>query len=188
MDEMVKAALRKWPNVPACRDWLGLDGRGDWYMRDDAVQRAGPFPTVKGSRIEHRMLREFIGRNYEADDQGCWFFQNGPQRVYVELELTPWVWRLDAEGLLAGEPPRIESHTGRAASFVAAWLDEHDRLYLQTDLGLGLVHSLDMACAAEAVESGRWMPEVLPVDEMPARFGFRRSPAQAGLRGSGALT
>ena len=31
MDAIVEAALRKWPNVPACRGWLGLDARGDWY-------------------------------------------------------------------------------------------------------------------------------------------------------------
>jgi len=83
MDEIVKAALKKWPNVPACVGWLGLDARGDWYMRDDRVQAAGPFPQVKGSRLLHDKLVAFIGRNYERDDGGCWFFQNGPQRVYV---------------------------------------------------------------------------------------------------------
>ena len=35
MDDMVLAALKKWPNVPACRGWLGLDARGQWWMRDD---------------------------------------------------------------------------------------------------------------------------------------------------------
>ena len=54
MDEIVKAALKKWPNVPACRGWLALDARGNWYMRDDRVQAAGPFPRVKGSRIRAR--------------------------------------------------------------------------------------------------------------------------------------
>ena len=98
MDEIVKAALRKWPNVPHCYGWLALDARGDWYMRDDRIQAAGPFPQVKGSRIEHPKLLEFIHRNYEHDDAGCWFFQNGPQRVYVELEAAPWVWRLCSDG------------------------------------------------------------------------------------------
>ena len=27
MDEIVKAALKKWPNVPDCRGWLALDAR-----------------------------------------------------------------------------------------------------------------------------------------------------------------
>ena len=55
MDEIVLAALKKWPNVPACYGWLALDARGDWYMRDDRVQAAGAFPAVKGSRIEHEL-------------------------------------------------------------------------------------------------------------------------------------
>ncbi|MFM7971511.1 MAG: DUF2946 family protein, partial [Betaproteobacteria bacterium] len=25
MDDIVKAALKKWPNVPACYGWLALD-------------------------------------------------------------------------------------------------------------------------------------------------------------------
>ncbi|MCD6666313.1 MAG: DUF2946 family protein, partial [Hydrogenophaga sp.] len=28
MDEIVKAAMAKWPQVPACYGWLGLDARG----------------------------------------------------------------------------------------------------------------------------------------------------------------
>ena len=81
MDEIVEAALRKWPNVPHCHGWLGLDARGDWYLRDERAQAAGPFPTVRGSLIEHAKLREFIARNYACDEAGCWYFQNGPQRV-----------------------------------------------------------------------------------------------------------
>jgi ribosome-associated protein YbcJ (S4-like RNA binding protein) len=65
MDDLVKQAMAKWPNVPACYGWLGLDGRGDWYMRDDQTQAAGSFETNKGSRLQHQKLIEFIGRNYE---------------------------------------------------------------------------------------------------------------------------
>ena len=149
--DIVRAALKKWPNVPACHGWLALDARGDWYMRDDRVQAAGPFPRVKGSRIEHEKLREFIARNYDHDEHGAWFFQNGPQRVYVELEAAPWVWRLHAAGV--GRVPRIVSHTGREAEFASAWLDESGRLFLATDLGFGIVHTLDMGIAADAVET-----------------------------------
>ena len=53
MDEIVEAALRKWPNVPHCHGWLGLDARGDWYLRDERAQAAGAFGAVKGSLIEH---------------------------------------------------------------------------------------------------------------------------------------
>ncbi|MEQ1684423.1 MAG: DUF2946 family protein [Burkholderiaceae bacterium] len=174
MDDIVKQALKKWPNVPHCYGWLALDARGDWYMRDDRVQAAGPFPKVKGSRVLHEKLREFIERNYLVDDAGCWFFQNGPQRVYVELEAAPWVWRLDA---VPGAAPRITSHTGLAAVFESAWLDEHDRLFLATDLGLGIVHTLDMEAAAGAVESAAWSATDTTFDALVTRFGYRLAPA-----------
>jgi len=178
MDDIVKQALKKWPNVPHCYDWLALDARGDWYMRDERVQAAGPFPLVKGSRILHEKLREFIERNYLADEAGCWFFQNGPQRVYVELEAAPWIWRL-TPALDAGTPA-IVSHTGRAARFASAWLDEQGRLFLATDLGLGIVHTLDMNLAADAVEARHWAPADVRFDVLPARFGYYLKPAKPG--------
>jgi hypothetical protein len=169
MDPIVEAALKKWPNVPHCYGWLALDARGDWYMRDERIQQAGPFPAVKGSRIHHDKLRAFIERNYAADAAGCWFFQNGPQRVYVELESTPWIWRLQPDGSVLG-------HTGAPAAVRSSWLDEQGRLYLLTDLGMGLVHTADMSLAADAVEAGRWTPEELRAAELPQRFGFVRRP------------
>src|SRR4051794_36684273 len=135
MDDIVAAALRKWPNVPHCYGWLALDARGDWYMRDDRIQAAGPFPRVKGSRIDHEKLREFIARNYAVDPSGAWFFQNGPQRVYVELEAAPWVWRLQLD---ASAGVIVTSHTGLAARAGEAFIDESGRLFLASDLGLGL--------------------------------------------------
>jgi hypothetical protein len=169
MDEIVEAALRKWPHVPHCHGWLALDARGQWFMRDEPTQAAGAFPQFKGSRIAHDKLLGFIERNYGCDEAGAWFFQNGPQRVYVELEAAPWVWRLQADG-------RVASHTGRPAQPLGAWLDEHGRLFLETDLGFGLVHTLDMDLAADAVEHGRWQLQSLPFAEMPARFGYVLSP------------
>jgi Protein of unknown function (DUF2946) len=172
MDEIVRAALKKWPNVPACYGWLALDARGDWYMRDDRVQAAGPFPAVKGSRILHDKLREFIHRNYLTAEDGSWFFQNGPQRVYVELEAAPWVWRLSP----SGDAAQVHSHTGAPAQVASSWLDEQGRLFLGTDLGLGIVHTQDMLLASAAVESGDWRPQEVAFAELPARFGYRISP------------
>jgi hypothetical protein len=173
MDAIVEAALRKWPNVPHCYGWLGLDARGDWFLRDLRTQAQGEFPQSKGSRIEHAGLRAFIERNYAHDDQGCWFFQNGPQRVYVELELAPWIWRLAARG--AGF--EIESHTNVAAAFEAGWVDEHGHLFVKTPLGLGSVHSLDMHVAALAVESVAWTINETGFATLAARFGHVLSPA-----------
>jgi hypothetical protein len=171
MDDIVKAALLKWPQVPHCYGWLALDARGDWYMRDERIQAAGPFPRVKGSRIQHDKLLAFIHRNYACDEQGAWFFQNGPQRVYVQLECAPWVWRVDA-----AEPWALTSHSGLAAECHSVWLDEHGRLFAHTDLGFGIVHSLDMGPAADAVLAGAWVPQELPSNQMPLRFGYRLNP------------
>ena len=170
MDDIVRQAMAKWPNVPDCFGWLGLDARGGWYMRDDRVQAQGPFPAAKGSQLRHDKLIDFIHRNYESDGEGRWYFQNGPQRVYVELEAAPWIWRLHADGT-------VTSHTGRVAQVRACVLDETGRLYLHTDIGFGLVHTLDMDIAAQAVESGRWVPQEMEGEALPGRFGYVRSPA-----------
>lgn len=169
MDEIVKQAMRKWPNVPHCYGWLGLDARGDWYMRDDQTQAAGSFCQSKGSRLQHDKLVAFIGRNYESDKQGRWYFQNGPQRVYVELACTPWIWRLHQDGT-------VVSHTQIIAQVEQAYADEQGYVYLKTSLGFGLVHTQDVHIAATAIESGRWpLQEILQVD-IPSRFGFVTSP------------
>jgi len=169
MDDIVKAAMAKWPNVPNCFGWLGLDARGNWYMRDDRVQAAGAFPASKGSLLQHEKLIDFIQRNYAPDGEGQWYFQNGPQRVYVDLESTPWIWRLQPDG-------RVLSHTGTPAEVQETLLDESGKLYLVTDLGLGLVHSADMALAAEQVEVGDWVPREVLAAELPGRGGFVRNP------------
>ena len=172
MDDIVRQAIAKWPNVPDCYGWLGLDARGNWYMRDDRTQAAGPFssadggtPASRGSLLRHEKLVEFIQRNYESDAQGRWFFQNGPQRVYVELELTPMVWRVGCDFT-------VTAHTGAAGSVRSSVLDEQGRLYLECDIGFGLVHTQDMGLAADAVEQGLWTPHELPGAQMPGRFGY----------------
>lgn len=175
MDDIVKQALAKWPNVPDCYGWLGLDARGRWYLRDDATQAAGPFPQSKGELLEHDKLIAFIARNYESDAQGQWFFQNGPQRVYVELEATPWILRVQPDFTLL-------SHTGQAAEGGDALVDAQGRLYLATALGVGLVHSMDVALAAEAVESGRWPLQEVNASDLPARYRYVPNP-QARIAG-----
>jgi hypothetical protein len=174
MDDIVKQALAKWPNVPHCYGWLGLDARGNWYMRDDRTQAQGPFLQAKGSMLRHDKLIDFIHRNYEHDDEGQWFFQNGPQRVYVELEAAPLVWRVADEGGRF----TVTAHTGKAVDVSACLLDEAGRLYLVAPVGLGLVHTQDVGIAAEAIEQGLWTPEAVQAVELPRRFGHVMSPAE----------
>ena len=178
MDAIVEAALRKWPNVPHCHGWLALDARGQWYMRDERTQAAGDFAQVRGSRIEHDKLLGFIRRNYTRDAGGAAYFQNGPQRVYVDLEAAPWVWRLQARG----ETVEVSSHCGDAAEVRGVWLDEHGRLFLDCGpaFGLGIVHTLDMDVAAGAVERGLWQPLQAPLQALQARHGVVLRPRPAG--------
>jgi hypothetical protein len=171
MDDIVRQAMAKWPNVPHCFGWLALDDRGNWYMRDDRVQAAGPFPAAKGSLLRHEKLIDFIQRNYDHDDAGQWYFQNGPQRVYVELQTTPWIWRVAADGSVA-------SHAGQPVRVSRCIVDEDGRVYLETDLGIGLVHTQDMVQASDLIESGRWQPQDVHAGELPAHYGFVRSPLE----------
>jgi hypothetical protein len=189
MDDIVKAALKKWPNVPHCYDWLALDARGDWYMRDDRIQHAGPFPQVKGSKIIHDKLKAFIERNYLCDEAGQWFFQNGPQRVYLTLEITPWVVRIrrqegaalsDVSDALQGFV--LETHTGEPITQVRETLiDELGRLYVVSEHGPGLVHSMDMLAASDALDILGWVPEEVSSQTLPARYGYVIRPLPSSM-------
>jgi hypothetical protein len=140
MDEIVKQAMAKWPNVPHCYGWLALDARGAWRMRDERAQAM----DLPGDKIAHAALLGFINRNYTHDEHGHWYFQNGPQRVYVDLEATPYIARTDpTQGFVlhTGEPlPTID----------AAWLTDSGQLVLQGTDKVTLVDDRDMAqCVAQ---------------------------------------
>lgn len=125
MDEIVRRAIAKWPDVPAVFGWLSLDRRGRW--------------RIKGEAVTNATLTAFIGRNYLRDAQGRWFFQNGPQRVFVTLAYTPFVYRLAADGEL------LLPHTGsQAAELQGAWLDETGSVLVLSGLGIGLLHDQDL--------------------------------------------
>src|SRR4051812_44740937 len=95
MDDIVLRGMAKWPNVPSVYGWLSLDRRGQW--------------RIQGESISNRHVIAFIGRNYYHDERGCWFFQNGPQRVFVTLDYTPMVLRI-AEPALAALA--VDTHAG----------------------------------------------------------------------------
>jgi hypothetical protein len=193
MDDIVKQAMAKWPNVPHCYGWLTLDARGNWRMRDEAAQQA----DSAGDKLNNATLVGFINRNYAHDDAGRWYFQNGPQRVYVNLEATPYIARTDpAQGLVL--------QTGAALATI-------ERLYL-TEVGVAIVQAADIVAQVddrdvaqlfEAMELNgqpagdeallrwlddgagaltlRWRGQAVPVeriarDTLPERFGFVRTP------------
>lgn len=130
MDQIVRQAMAKWPNVPAVFGWLALDRRGTWLIKDES--------------IGNPMLVEFIGRNYDHDAEGRWFFQNGPQRVFVRLAYAPWVLRTTPQG-------RLVTHTGLAVSQVSGlWFDEDGVVIMRTEHGPGVLDDRDV----EAVSTG----------------------------------
>ncbi|MBK4733321.1 DUF2946 family protein [Noviherbaspirillum pedocola] len=135
MDDIVRQAMAKWPNVPHCYGWLALDARGNWRMRDEAAQRQ----NAPGERIANTTLQSFIHRNYTHDDAGRWYFQNGPQRVYIDLEVAPYVARTDpTQGFVL--------HTGQALSSPdAAWLTLSGRLLLRAQDKLAALDDRDLA-------------------------------------------
>src|SRR3972149_3344174 len=154
MDDIVKRAIQKWPNVPNVFGWLRLDRRGNWWIKSRLVKsrqtREGP-PLF--DRITNGAVIEFIGRNYQSDDRGRWFFQNGPQRVFVTLESTPFIYRLRGEG--AG----VEAHTGATATELrSAWLDEAGQLLLETDLGIGLLLDRDLQAVEKRISGAEGAP------------------------------
>ena len=150
MDDAVVRSLARWPDVPAVYGWLELDRRGNW--------------RIKGERIGNAALREFIARNYVADERGCWFFQNGPQRVYVALAYAPFVFHYEGE--------RLVDHRGAAAEALETWLDDEGSVLIRAEQGVGLLDDRDLERYAE---SGEGLPRIERT-EVEARFSFVREP------------
>jgi hypothetical protein len=126
MDQGVAESLVKWPNVPHCFGWLALDRRGAWRMRDDYAQAHG----LPGDVIKHAALNAFIARNYASDTDGRYFFQNGPQRVYVNLDATPWVVRMMPTGN-AGHPWQFQTQCQSLLTPTAAFMDEAGHILIE---------------------------------------------------------
>lgn len=188
MDETVIRAMQRWPNVPDVYGWLALDRRGNWSIK-----------TAEGrfERVANPTMIEFIGRNYTRDGDGRWYFQNGPQRVFVSLHYTPWVYALDrtASG--------FATHTGaRPGGLRGLFLDDYNALLLETELGIGVLLDRDLPAMLEllippdenniestllVVADGEEAPvrlfdqtlSIAPVcaADVPARFRFVARPA-----------
>lgn len=192
MDSIVLKSMAKWPNVPDVFGWLSLDRRGNWL--------------IKEQRISNPVVTEFIGRNYQADERGRWYFQNGPQRVFVRLAYAPFVLRTCEEQ----HDACLQTHTGEnLESISGAWIDEEGTLIVRwSGNNLGSLCDRDLAevttwftdtagraasddAIARAIETraahgstGIWLSyrtQRLPVgkvmaEQVPDKFGFDPSP------------
>jgi hypothetical protein len=203
MDEQVLRSLIKWPNVPHCFGWLALDRRGQWRMRDEFAQAN----QLAGSVIQHTALNEFISRNYACDSLGRYFFQNGPQRVFITLDATPFIARMipsengpqlltqcgteiKPQGALSDEKGNIYI-TGKIAQSLSDQID--DTVFTKTEsLSVALLHDHDLdlfsdqskvmedACSFRG--SWQWNGKDLPIEpihslELSERFHFTKAPS-----------
>lgn len=203
MDEQVLRSLIKWPNVPDCYGWLVLDRRGQWRMRNEFAQEN----NLSGQVIEHLALKEFISRNYASDSHGRYFFQNGPQRVFISLDATPWIARI-----IPGNPQlQLTTQCQSNIDPRAALSDENGNIYIaglierviyqdldkqqfskEKVLSLALLHDHDLDLFSELAKlheeacsfggSWNWHGKQLPLNpvhskELGAKFNFITKPS-----------
>jgi Protein of unknown function (DUF2946) len=152
LDEIVARSLAKWPNVPAVYGWLSLDRRGNWRIKEEKIGNAA--------------LREFIGRNYQPDARECWFFQNGPQRVYVRLAYTPLVVHYEGDTLV--------DHCGRRYEPVdEIFLDEEGSVLIEAARRIALLDDRDLERHADSADR---LSRIIRA-EVAGRFGFVPEPS-----------
>ena len=203
MDEQVLRSLIKWPNAPDCFGWLALDRRGQWRMRDEYAQAN----QLSGNVIQHAALNEFISRNYAHDSLGRYFFQNGPQRVFVTLDATPWIARI----IPSESGPQLLTQCGTEIRPHSALSDERGNIYItglvlqslsdqvnsavftkSEFLSLALLHDHDLDLFSEQSQvqedacsfrgSWQWAGKTLAIEpihsiELSKRFNFVKVPS-----------
>ena len=146
MEDWALRGMQRWPNVPALYGWLGLDRRGRW--------------TIQGQTISRPQIIDTINANYAADEQGRWYFQNGPQRGYVTLESMPLLLRVDGDG------DTLRTHTGLVVgSIESVWLDEQGSLLLRTEHGPALLADGDLDWALSRLRCDGSAVDAVALDE-----------------------
>ena len=201
MDQSVLDSLKKWPNVPNCFGWLAIDRRGEWRMRNEFTQ-ANHLP---GDIIRHVALRQFIERHYAVDQSGRFFFQNGPQRVFVTLDYTPWIVRLIPT---ENTQWQFETTSGEMIQPLNCLLDENGQIIIEADFriileinnqfvsstirSIALLHDHDLGIFSELASitnnacslNGEftWKGKTIPIEEvlssdLPGKFKYQKNPS-----------
>lgn len=169
MDDNVVAAMAKWPKVPAVFGWLSLSEQGQWRLHP---QGQGHKPNANGAlpageTITSPQIQHFINRNYSRDLHGRWFFQNGPQRVFVRLDAAPYIIQVypGAHGVV------LKTHTqNHIAAVELLLIDETGKLYVQTNLGAGVIAGRDTLALFQYLRSPQdtelaYLPEPAGLDQ-----------------------
>ena len=202
MDEKTLQSLLKWPDVPDCFGWLALDRRGHWRMRNEYAQ-ANKLP---GSIVEHQPLNNYISRNYVRDPLGRYFFQNGAQRVFITLDTSPWIVRINQ----TPDGTQIQTQCESIFEPKSALSDELGNIYIvgltsvnilresspssfiqKTELTVGLLHDHDLGLFADCAKiqeqacsfggSWSWHDQILALEpvhskELSEQFQFEKNP------------
>jgi uncharacterized protein YndB with AHSA1/START domain len=161
MDESVARSMAKWPNVPDVYGWLMLDRRGNWLVRSKG-------DAQRFERIGNAAFRDFISRNYLSDARGRWYFQNGPQRVFVKLAYTPLVVHHEGEALV--------DHCGRPFQASEAFLDDEGSVLFAGAPAAALLDDRDLERYSERPET----LSPIKMAEVAGRFRFVPEPRAAG--------
>jgi hypothetical protein len=164
MDKNVVAAMARWPDVPDVFGWLSLSERGQWRLhpRGDALDADDGHGSARGETIGSPHILQFMDRNYACDGQGQWFFQNGPQRVFVRLDAAPYILQT------AGPALALRTHNDLAVKEVIAWwLDDSGRLYARTEHGPGLIAGRDLPAVLDSLRTLDNEPLIAALERQP---------------------
>lgn len=120
--------------MPYCYGWLFLDRRGHWRMRSEFAQKN----HLPGEKIHHLGLIEAIVSHFAIDEKNQYFFQNGPQRVYIDLAYTPYIARLipkqDSQWLL-------QTNLHQNINPLRCFLDEKGNILIESEIEISQTHS-----------------------------------------------
>lgn len=194
--------MARWPDVPDVYGWLSLTEHGQWRLhpQGDALDAGGPGDGTQaspssdadpssttatgagspGEAITSPPILSFIDRNYTHDDRGQWYFQNGPQKVYVRLDGAPYILQTSTSSL---DALRLRTHNGLDVDSVDSWwLDHTGRLFAMTAHGAGLIAGRDLSSVLAALKTadGESLIDILDDANLPLDAGTDLHVATAG--------
>ena len=176
--------MARWPDVPAVYGWLRLDRRGNWYLIDRGQPDFDEARHGQGSLIRNQGIVDFIARNYQADRDGAWYWQNGPQRAYANLDIAPLVLRVFNQA----QRQLLVSHCGESIRQILRVMQSPTgELLVASELGTGVVHDLDLGALQLEFDAHdqpcRWVlnDQVFAISADPLELnallaGFQRKP------------